>query len=282
MSARYRITHTSRYVYPTPVAASYNEARLTPITTDWQLTMESVVRIEPLTWQHEYTDYWGTRVRAFEVMSPHCELAIEASSLVEVDASHRPVPHRDLGWKQLRSGAVADAHCEYLTQSASTQPARDLAAVADAIAAAHGPHETALQICTYVHQAMTYMPGSTGVHTTARQAWAERRGVCQDFAQVVVGALRQVGIPARYVSGYLHPDAVPEIGVDAVGESHAWVEWWAGEWFGHDPTNDSDVIERHVVVGRGRDYADVAPIKGIVSGAASSDLQVAVTITRTG
>ena len=113
---------------------------------------------------------------------------------------------------------------------------------------------------------MTYQPGSTGVNTPALEAWRARTGVCQDYAHLVVGTLRQVGLPARYVSGYLHPDADAAIGETAVGESHAWVEWWLGDWTGHDPTNNGAVGERHVLVGRGRDYTDVPPIKGLVAG----------------
>jgi transglutaminase-like putative cysteine protease len=130
---------------------------------------------------------------------------------------------------------------------------------------------------------MTYMTGVTAVHTTAAEAWDERRGVCQDYAHLVVGALRHVGMPARYVSGYLHPNAVPGIGDSAYGESHAWVEWWLGAWVAHDPTNLADVAERHVIVGTGRDYGDVPPIKGIVAGQHNTvGLEVTVELTRLG
>jgi transglutaminase-like putative cysteine protease len=175
---------------------------------------------------------------------------------------------------------VADRFAEYLTPTPSSAPEPDLQLVASDLAAAHSPHETALSLATYIYDEMTYQPGSTGVSTSAAQAWRARRGVCQDYAHLLVGALRQVGIPARYVSGYLHPAEEPELGEPVVGESHAWVEWWLGEWTGHDPTNDAEVGERHVIVGRGRDYTDVPPIKGIVAGPAESDLAVTVEITR--
>ncbi|MGN6721228.1 MAG: transglutaminase-like domain-containing protein, partial [Marmoricola sp.] len=120
-----------------------------------------------------------------------------------------------------------------------------------------------------------------GVATKASEAWAARSGVCQDYAHLVVGALRHIGIPARYVSGYLHPSTSPTVGRVEVGESHAWVEWWVGEWIAHDPTNDADVTDRHMIVGIGRDYADVPPIKGIVAGSpVAADLAVTVEITR--
>ena len=128
---------------------------------------------------------------------------------------------------------------------------------------------------------MTYLPGSTGVNTVAAEAWTARAGVCQDYAHLVIGALRHVGIPARYVSGYLHPSTHPELGEATVGESHAWVEWWLGTWFPHDPTNNGPVVDRHVMIGTGRGYVDVPPIKGIVAGVpAGVELDVAVEITR--
>ena len=126
--------------------------------------------------------------------------------------------------------------------------------------------DTALEICRAVGSAMEYVTGVTGVHSTAAEAWDERKGVCQDIAHVALGALRSVGIPARYVSGYLHPDADAAIGQTVIGESHAWVEWFAGDWRGYDPTNLAEVGELHVLVGRGRDYGDVPPLRGVYAG----------------
>jgi transglutaminase-like putative cysteine protease len=145
----------------------------------------------------------------------------------------------------------------------------------------HAPAETALAISNHVHDSMTYEPGSTGVQTSAAEAWSARRGVCQDYAHLVIGALRHVGIPARYVSGYLHPLSDAALGEPVVGESHAWVEWWLGEWVGHDPTNSTFVRDQHVTIGCGREYADVPPIKGVVAGTPlRTDLSVEVQITR--
>ena len=105
--------------------------------------------------------------------------------------------------------------------------------------------------------------------------------MCQDYAHLVVGALRHVGIPARYVSGYLHPSTEPAIGVEVGAESHAWVQWWLGEWTDHDPTNLADVVERHVHRRRRARLRDVPPIKGIVAGTpVTTALDVEVTITR--
>ena len=124
------------------------------------------------------------------------------------------------------------------------------------------------------------MAGTTGVRTDAQEAWDQGQGVCQDIAHVTVALLRAAGLPARYVSGYLHADPSAEPGQTAIGESHAWVEYWAGSWRPLDPTSGAPVRERHVVVARGRDYADVPPLKGIYHGAPSVAMDVTVEVTR--
>ncbi|GMA34240.1 transglutaminase-like domain-containing protein [Demequina litorisediminis] len=134
-------------------------------------------------------------------------------------------------------------------------------------------------MCEYLHSEVMYVPGATTVHTAATEAWEARSGVCQDFAQLALGALRSVGIPARYVSGYLHPKRDAEIGETVAGESHAWVEWWTGEWTGFDPTNDREVGDHHVIVGRAREYRDVPPLSGVVAGA-TDNLDVTVKVTQ--
>ena len=279
-ATRYRIEHASRYTYDHTVAASYNEARLSPQLTDYQTPLESSLQVEPATWQHRYVDYWGTQVRVFEASAAHRALDVRASSLVEVDSARRrsaPV----LGWNDLHAAAVADRWCEFLTQTRLTRASEELAQLAQDVAARNDPGDAAREISAAVHEALTYLPGATHVHTSAAEAWQARAGVCQDYAHLVVGALRHVGLPARYVSGYLHPSAEPEIGTTVAGESHAWVEWWQGAWTAFDPTNTVEVADRHVIVGIGRDYADVPPIKGIVAGGHSdTELSVTVELTR--
>ncbi len=280
MTSRLRVHHVSRYSYDQPVVASFNEARLTPLGTPWQTLLESVLRVDEASWQHQYVDYWGTHVRVFEAQRPHSGLVVESTSVVEIDASRRPPARLDTSWDDLRAEPVGDRWGEFLTQTRSTEPDAELAALADECAAGLTPHEAALALCTRVNTAMSYLPGSTGVHTAASEAWRSRSGVCQDYVHLVVGALRHLGVPARYVSGYLHPKQNPAIGEPVTGESHAWVEWWLGDWTAHDPTNNAPVGERHVMVGRGRDYNDVPPIKGIIGGSGTSTLEVGVEVTR--
>jgi transglutaminase-like putative cysteine protease len=278
--ARYRISHVSSYSYDQPVTASFNEARLTPLAAKWQTPLETVFQVDGASWQYRYVDYWGTQVRVFELDRSHRELKVRATGLVEVEPELRPQASPDVGWELVRAERTVGRLGEFLAKSPGTAPAPDLAATAESLVGAL-PGETALAISTHVHDSMTYQPGSTGVRTSAAEAWSARRGVCQDYAHLVIGALRHVGIPARYVSGYLHPRADAPLGEQVVGESHAWVQWWAGEWVGHDPTNAKFVSDQHVTIGCGREYADVPPIKGIVAGSpVRTDLRVEVQITR--
>ncbi len=278
---RLRIKHMTGFHYGGDVTASYNEARMLPVSSEGQLVLFSNLEILPMSSHHGYVDYWGSRVSSFEILTPHKELSLTATSLVEV----RPRPHEDksLTWAELELAVEESTETvEHLKQTRRTNPpaevetiARDLKAKTDSVC------DAALEICKAIGEAVEYMQGVTGVHSTAAEAWAQRKGVCQDIAHLALGALRSVGIPARYVSGYLHPKPNAAIGETVAGESHAWVEWFCGgEWRGYDPTNLIDIGDRHVLVGRGRDYNDVPPLRGVYAGPFGSTLFVKVEITR--
>lgn len=279
MSTRLRVVHRTGFRYAAPVVASYNEARMTPPTIPGQTVLHARVDLEPMTWTHTYWDYWGTQVTAFEVLAPHSELTVTATSVTEVDGG-RPGAGADAGWDALSRESVRDEHAEFLSTSRTTRPPAELVEVCTEAASGLEPAAAARAVCELVGREVAYVPGSTGVHTAAAEAWEERKGVCQDLAHLAVGALRQLGIPARYVSGYLHPRKDAEVGEVVTGESHAWVEWWSGGWRAFDPTNGGPTGELHVVVGRGRDYFDVTPLRGVYSGSASSSLFVSVEVTR--
>jgi transglutaminase-like putative cysteine protease len=142
------------------------------------------------------------------------------------------------------------------------------------------PVEAALAACRWVHDKLGYQPGTTGVHTSAVEALEAGVGVCQDYAHLTLALLRQMGIPSRYVSGYLLPNKEIEVRQTVLGQSHAWIEAWTGSWWGYDPTNDIEIGNRHVWVASGRDYADVAPLKGIYTGGDAETLEVNVDMTR--
>jgi transglutaminase-like putative cysteine protease len=278
---RLRIEHRTGFDYQGgDVSASYNEARMLPTSTDSQFVLSSSLDIDPATAVNQYVDYFGTRVSAFDVLSAHGALTLTARSLVEVRS--RPLAHGEATWDAVaREAERSIGTIEQLVSTVRTQPHPEVAEIARSIAGQHAaPGRAAHAIAQAVGDAVEYMPGVTGVHSTATEAWEARKGVCQDIAHITLGALREVGIPARYVSGYLHPRPQAEVGVAVTGESHAWVEWFAGDWQGYDPTNNIEIGDRHVIVGRGRDYNDVPPLRGVYAGPFKSTLDVTVTITR--
>jgi len=281
VSMQLRVVHTTGFEYDGAVAASYNEARLTPVTAAGQIVVHSRLDITPAPWIHNYRDYFGTQVTAFEVLDPHSSLTVR--SVATVHTQRPPLPAPVLTWAELAQPTEQDAHCEYLALPELVAPPEELAAEAREIAArAERPGDAAREVCELVHATMEYRRGSTDVQTSAAEAWRQKAGVCQDIAHVVVGTLRSLGIPARYVSGYLHPGRDPEPGQTVKGESHAWVEWWDEWWRGYDPTNDEPISDRHVVIAAGRDYGDVRPLKGIYSGGGTSSMFVDVEVTRLG
>ncbi|MFT4157241.1 MAG: transglutaminase family protein [Microbacterium sp.] len=278
--SRLRIVHRTGFRYDRPATASYNEARMLPHSREGQFVLQAVLEISPTATQHSYADYWDTRVSTFEVLTPHEVLSVTATSVVDI----RPVVQNPvgIGWEELAERILRSLDlAECLTQTPATAPDEEMLELARRVQAEGGGiDETAYEICRMVGEAMEYRRGVTGVNSTARDAWPTRSGVCQDIAHIALGVLRAAGIPARYVSGYLHPDPSAPIGRSVAGESHAWVEWFSGEWRGYDPTNLIDIGELHVYVGHGRDYADVAPLRGVYAGSSGSELFVEVEITR--
>lgn len=278
--SRLRIVHRTGFRYDEPATASYNEARMLPHSREGQFVLQAHLEISPPASQNSYADYWETRVSTFEVLTPHRELSVTATSVVDVRPA--PLPTAALGWEELAAvipRSLSLAEC--VIQTPATDPDDEMVALADSIRTRGGDVEqTALAICQAVGEAMEYRHGVTGVNSTARDAWPTRVGVCQDIAHIALGVLRAAGIPARYVSGYLHPDPAAAIGQPVVGESHAWVEWYSGGWRGYDPTNLLEIGESHVYVGHGRDYADVAPLRGVYAGPTASQLFVSVEVTR--
>jgi transglutaminase-like putative cysteine protease len=278
---RLRIEHITSVRYTGPVLNSFNEARMTPLTLPTQVTLESRVTAGPGVHVWTYNDYWGTFVSVFDLPESHDDLVIRATATVETEPfGGIPVAAERASWAQL-GGMVADGRLlEFLLPTPLTTVTGEISGAAAAEIAGLSPDSAAEAISARVRQHVTYMPGATGVRTNAQEAWDKGQGVCQDMAQLTVALMRAVGLPARYVSGYLHPQAKAEPGTTAVGQSHAWVEYWAGSWIPLDPTSGAAVGERHVVVARGRDYADVPPLKGIYHGPSGGDMQVTVEVTR--
>lgn len=274
-----RIVHSTTFEYDGLAAASYNQARLTPASSGNQIVAHSRIEVSPTPWTLSHRDYFGNEVTSFEVLEMHDSLSVVSTAHVHTVTG--PEPEAGLTWEDLASEEVRDRFTEYLNQSDRVVPTEDFAELCDRIREGSAtPAEAARGICDLVHAEVEYEVGATDVLSHGSHAWTQRRGVCQDMAHLVIGGLRHLGIPARYVSGYLHPQADAVVGETVRGESHAWVEWWDEGWHGFDPTNDTRPGERHVVVATGRDYDDVIPMEGIYAGARTDRMTVDVHVTR--
>jgi transglutaminase-like putative cysteine protease len=275
---RLRIRHHTGFQYAGKVVASYNEARLTPLTTNTQNTLDARIEVKPGATLTRYWDYWGTQVTAFDLHEEHDVLEVTGLSVVETSAE-RPVDSQ-AGWEVVDGSAVQDRFVEMLAPTPLTTVDETVLAQAAELRGRGAPHEVALAVSDFVRSSVDYVPGATGVRTGAQDAYDQGSGVCQDLAHLTVAMLRATGLPARYVSGYLHPDPDGAVRQVTEGQSHAWVEWWAGEWTPWDPTNALPVGPRHVLVARGRDYDDVPPLKGVYRGSPSTVLTVRVEVER--
>ena len=270
--------HTTRVSYSGEARASYNEARMTPPAMARQTVLAATVRTGSGAPIWSYRDYWGTTVSSFDIQEPHHELLVQASATVQTSVPQAARPA--LPWPELREQAAGSYVLEFLAETPRTTMNPEVAASVTGWVVGAKPEEAAREIIKLVNGRVSYEPGSTGVQTSAQEAWDARSGVCQDMAHISVALLRAAGLPARYVSGYLHPDPKAEPGHAVAGQSHAWAEYWTGQWVACDPTSLAPVGERHVVLGRGRDYADVSPLRGIYSGAPSVAMEVTVEVAR--
>ncbi len=296
---RYEVRHVTRYTYDAEVTASYGRTVVTPRDLPGQECLSTGLAVSPapeaLT---EHVDHFGNRTAYFEVHAPHTRLEVTATSRVDVTRAVPDLAPAD-GWTwEAAAQAVPtwpdggpgdDLDVVLVRQLLLPSP---LVGRSDALTAfardvftpGRPAGEAVVALTSAVFERFAYRSGSTTVRTTLEEVLERREGVCQDFAHLVVGALRSVGLPARYVSGYLEtrpPPGQPKLqGVDA---SHAWASVLLPEvgWVDLDPTNDQLVDDRYVVTAYGRDYRDVPPVKGIIfSEASSSSLSVGVDVLR--
>ncbi len=259
------VEHVTRFSYDGPITEAYTELRLKPAHRDGQRCSSFSLLPEPrAATVADYVDRFGNTVHHFDLLEQHERIVVTARS--EVWTAPRlvdPAPLSPLDRFDFVAASRYVAFDDRLTElAASVSGSGDVA-------------EQAARLMHSVRAAMTYERGTTNVHTTAAEALAEGRGVCQDFSHVMIGACRAAGIPARYVSGYLYDPTQGDL-----GESHAWVDVYAGDagWLSLDPTHDVEQDEHYVRVGVGRDYADVPPSRGVYKGTADETLEVAVTI----
>ena len=284
---RYHFVHVTEFQYDGPVSESYNEVRLRPLHDDRQSCLSFRLSTSPATRVTAYQDAFGNWVHQFNVLSEHRHLKIEAESVVLAHDTASGLAHFPLSELQTRFCNLADDYYDFLISTAyvPTLPELvDLGKEAESQSDASIPG-FAKAVSDLIHERFRYVKGATHVHSSIRDALSLSAGVCQDFAHVALGVLRARGIPARYVSGYLVPSdaAEPQSKLEQVigGQaSHAWAEYLipGEDWFGIDPTLGAPVGMRHVRVAYGRDYGDVAPVRGVYKGEAGQRLSVEVQV----
>ncbi len=272
-SRRYRISHRTEYRYSAVVTSSYGRGHLMPRDTDRQRCLSSDLAIDPMPADKSTSrDAYGNLSFYFHITDRHHALTVVGDSVVEVDPP--PAGLYDSGaavvpWESARPdglyGVLASEFTLDLRPPEITPAVREYAA--PSFAPGRPLIEVVADLNSRIFNDFTYRSGSTTVSTQVDQVLAAREGVCQDFARLAIACLRANGLAASYVSGYLATDPPPGkervFGIDA---THAWAAVWSpdGAWLGFDPTNDQLTDERYIVVGWGRDYADVPPLRGII------------------
>jgi transglutaminase-like putative cysteine protease len=290
----YRIHHETRYRYGEPTTASYNEVRLCPQTAAHQKLLCKNITVTPRPADiNERSDYFGNAVWFVAIDQPHKEMRITVDSHVKLSPRPRPEkPSDSPAWEMARKmmqhprGSDAIAAVEYLLDSPLISTGDALAAYARRSFTAQRPLMLAVNdLMARIYADFQFTPGFTSTATPLGEVLKHRRGVCQDFAQLAIGCLRSMGLPARYVSGYIEtlpPPGKPKLkGVDA---SHAWCSAYIPTygWLDFDPTNNQIPTDQHIVVGHGRDFSDVSPIKGVIFSAGRHELEVSVDVDRVG
>jgi transglutaminase-like putative cysteine protease len=286
------VSHVTEYRYSARVDLGHHVAHLTPRTDGRQSVEQCELHVDPVPSDFRSgTDSFGNLRSYFSIFSPHERLRVEARSRLSLKAEGpEPDPHVSPDWQsvreslQYRAGAPYVPWSEFVFASPYVPREREFARYARASFAPGRPLlEAAIELMHRVHADFKYRPASTEISTPALQAFRARTGVCQDFSHVMLGCLRSIGLSARYVSGYLVTADTTErkrpIGADA---SHAWISVHCPVlgWVDLDPTNDVIPRQGHVTIAIGRDYGDVAPLRGVIRGGGSHTLTVAVRATR--
>ncbi|HEX3673289.1 MAG TPA: transglutaminase family protein [Rhizomicrobium sp.] len=282
----YSIRHITRFRYDSPVRESVMELRMQPRSEGRQALRSFQIATNPRAQLYAYTDHLGNAVYHFNVLRVHSELRIETQSVVEMSSDAQlPAAADALEWDRYNALNLSAEQFDLLEPSKFAHMSPALAAFleAHALSEAKGDPLTALkELNTAIYDSFAYESGITEVHSPIEDALAAGRGVCQDFAHIMIASARNWGIPARYVSGYLyHHDKGHDRSDDDA--THAWVEAWLPSmgWIGFDPTNDILAGERHIRVAVGRDYADVPPTRGTFKGGAESELAISVSVQPT-
>jgi len=285
----YRVRHRTTYDYEDPVSVSHHVVRLTPRSLPGQMCWESYVSIQPappVTCTH--IDYFGNTLTSFTLQEQHERLIVESQSDLEVQAIAPPDFSASPVWETVRDGLAGDVGdqaldaYQFIFDSQRVRSSPELAGYARESFPEGRPLLAAvLDLMRRIHQDFRFDKKATEVATPVQTFFEKRRGVCQDFAHLQIACMRSLGLPARYVSGYLRtlpPPGRPRlVGADA---SHAWCAAWCpgAGWVDFDPTNNCIPSDGHITLAWGRDYSDVSPIYGVLLGGARHKLRVEVDV----
>lgn len=286
-----QIRHETRYDYAGTVSHSVNQLCIVPRDTLYQQCLNNALKVEPapekiFTWQ----DNFGNTLAHFSIEESHDQCVVESVSLVETSGLIMPELPKHQSFEHSRQRLACRFEDDDLFARMCLLPSQHVSRldgsqklVRDLLASTESSAEFAEQLMSWIFNEFDYDPSFSTVVTTGQKAWDAKRGVCQDFAHVALAILREAGIPARYVSGYL--ETLPPPGqkkLQGSDASHAWFSIYCPEhgWFDFDPTNDKRPDQQYVTTAWGRDYADVAPLKGVVYGGGSQSVSVAVDVNR--
>lgn len=287
----YDVRQTTTCVYASPVAHARHVLRLTPVNRAGRRVHVAALQIAPEPrHRREGLDFFGNRLTWIEIDEPHDKLTLKLAARVAVDPVAEPEPQATLPWEEVREqafaandiGPLSPAHFLFPSRMVSLDPEiRDY--TRESFTPGRPIFEAAIELIGRLKADIVYEIGATTVTTTPPMSFALRRGVCQDFAHIMISGLRSIGLPAAYVSGYLRSapqtDASRLQGSEAM---HAWVLAWCGAdagWIGFDPTNAVLAQEEHVMLAVGRDYTDVAPVDGVIVGSGGQGMEVSVSVT---
>jgi transglutaminase-like putative cysteine protease len=284
-----RIVHSTTYRYDDLATTSHHEARLTPRQSEVQRTITHDLELSPSpATRRGMLDYFGNRTTYFGLTEPHRSLEVTATSLVETSPAYLPDFELTPAWESVSRLLRTDLRRDVL-QATQMRFASPLVPLMDSLKDYALPSFSSSypvlvgvrHLMHRIHEDFTYDAGATNATTTIATVMESRRGVCQDFAHVMLGCLRSLGLAARYSSGYLRTHPAPGqpylIGADA---SHAWVAVWVPEhgWVDFDPTNDLCPGEEHITLAFGRDFSDVTPLRGVILGGGRHQLDVSVSV----
>jgi transglutaminase-like putative cysteine protease len=284
----YDITHVTEIDYEERVSVSHHVARLQPRRSTSQAPLAHAWTFDPapaVLRQHQ--DFYGNPVAFFAMQGPHRRLSVTSRATVDV-AAPAPLPAASADWESVRDGldALSSDVLDFVVDSPLVAAGPAYAAyAAESFRPGRAVLDGLVDLTRRLHRDFTFAPGATTIATPVAEVFRQRSGVCQDFAHLQIACLRSLGLPARYVSGYLEtappPDEPRLVGVDA---SHAWVSLHVPGlgWIDADPTNDRVPVDRHVTLAWGRDYADVSPLRGVILGGGEQRTRVAVDIVRRG